>query len=118
MKILRHVRRSGRDKAVLFSDGALAWPAECKVLKLKNKFLFAMGANNSPAEFESRGQEATAGTQVLDRWWQGLDEFVPPQLRKKHEHGENPMLRRYAYAYLWRYHIPNGTNLLDAFGGI
>ena len=77
--------------------------------KLKNKFMFAMGANNSPAEFESRGQEGR---------WQGLDEFVPPQLHNKHDHGENPMLRRYAYAYLWRYHIPNGTNLLDAFGGI
>ena len=104
---------------MLFSDGALAWPAECEVLKLKN-----ISVRHGRQQFarkirkQKAGGVTTAGTQVLDRWWQGLDEFVPSQLHNKSDHGENPMLRRYAYAYLWRYHIRNRTNLLDAFGDI
>ena len=39
------------------------------------------------------------GAQVVDRWWQAMDAFVPPQIHNKLKKGE-PVN---AHAWVWRY---------------
>ena len=52
---------------------------------------------------------ACAGTQCIDRFWQGLDDFIPASVVNKKQGKLNTRLSRlltYVYSYMWRYHLP------------
>ena len=58
------------------------------------------------------------GTQVVDRWWQAMDAFIPPQIHNKLKKGGpvNDRLTTYAHAWVWRYHLPVGIDFKCELG--
>ena len=102
--------------------GAPAWPGLCDAKGIKNfqvkhnkfEFVKRMTGMKKPAAM------VLAGTQVVDRWWQAIDAFIPPQIHNKlHKGGPvNDRLTTYAQAWVWRYHLPVGIDFKCELGKI
>ena len=60
----------------------------------------------------------TAGTQVIDRRWETLDRFSPPQLNTKNGKGGvvNDRLFEYLFSGLWRYQLPANSDMMLRMG--
>jgi L-rhamnose mutarotase len=61
-----------------------------------------------------------AGTQAVDRWWEGLDNFIPPQLHNKTGKGGkiNAALFDYVFSFVWRSSLPAKIDLKKEIGKI
>ena len=59
---------------------------------------------------------ACAGTQCIDRFWQGLDDFIPASVVNKKQGNLNSRLLTYVYSYMWRYHLPADVNFQMKLG--
>ena len=59
---------------------------------------------------------ACAGTQCIDRFWQGLDDFIPASVVNKKQGKLNTRLLTYVYSYMWRYHLPADVNFQMKLG--
>ena len=46
---------------------------------------------------------ACAGTQCIDRFWQGLDDFIPASVMNEKQGRLNTRLLTFVYSYMWRY---------------
>ena len=59
-----------------------------------------------------------AGTQVVDRWWQSLDRFIPSSLNNKdwNSGALNDKLIRYMHGFAWRYHLRVDVDLKQELG--
>ena len=53
---------------------------------------------------------AWAGTQCIDRFWQGLDDLIPASVVNKKQERLNTRLLTYVYTYMWRHHLPADAN--------
>ena len=103
----------------LYSDGAKAWESICEDLKIK---CFAVVHGKQPFTRKLKVMKkpgvTVAGTQVVDRWWQSLDKFIPSSLNNKdwQSKGLNEELLTYTYAFVWRYHLPVDVDLKKELG--
>ena len=109
--------------ATLFSDGARAWPAAVKKLKLKvNHYHVKHNKHEFVKKIKrlSKPRVIVAGTQAIDRYWQSIDEFVPRQINNKlgKGSGTNPKLLQYVYAYVWRSTLSQTVDMKKALGQI
>ena len=121
-KVLDQIMKAPDTRVRLYSDGAPAWPSLCDVRGIKNfqvkhnkfEFVKRLPGMKKPASV------VVAGTQVIDRWWQAMDAFIPPQIHNKKGKGGpvNDRLKTYAHAWVWRYHLPVGIDLKTELGKI
>ena len=103
-KVLDQIGKATDTPVRLYSNGAPAWPSLCDVKGIKNfqvkhnKFQFVkrLPGMKQPASV------VVAGTQVIDRWWQAMDAFIPPQIHNKKGKGGpvNDRLKTYAHAWV------------------
>ena len=61
-----------------------------------------------------------AGTQCVDRWWNGLDRFTPSQLHGKQGKGGaiNENLYNYVFAFVWRDQLPHDADMRAEIGAL
>ena len=121
-KVLDQIVKATDTRVRLYSDGAPAWPSLCDVKGIKNfqvkhnkfEFVKRLPGMKKPASV------VLAGTQVIDRWWQAMDAFIPPQIHNKKGKGGpvNDRLKTYAHAWVWRYHLPVGIDFKTELGKI
>ena len=84
-KVLDQIVKATDTPVRLYSNGAPAWPSLCDAKGIKNfqvkhyKFQFVkrLPGMKKPASV------VVAGTQAIDRWWQAMDAFIPPQIHNK-----------------------------------
>ena len=72
-----------------------------------------------PSSFKQpKGTSKTAGTQVIDRWWEAVDRFLPPQLANKKNKGGplNEALFDYVLSFVWRQQLHSDTEMRGAIG--
>ena len=55
-------------------------------------------------------------TTYIDRFWQGLDDFIPASVVNKQKGKLNTRLLTYVYSYMWRYHLPADANFQMKLG--
>ena len=100
--------------ATVFADGARSWRAHAKAKRLK----FSQ-VNHSKMQFtKPRGpRRKAAGTQVLDRQWKSLKQYVPREVANKNalDRSVNDSLRAYVYSWVWRHNVGIPT-LLSSLG--
>lgn len=118
-------RLDSKSETRLFSDGAHAWQAATKAQKLsKVKNLSVSHKNNQFVKKFDLKKKAkysnVAGTQAVDRWWEGLDNFIPPQLHNKTGKGGkiNAALFDYVFSFVWRSSLPAKIDLKKEIGKI
>lgn len=103
----------------LYSDGAKAWESLCQQKKIKN-FPVTHGKQQFTRKLKvmKKPGATLAGTQVVDRWWQSLDRYIPSSLNNKDwsKGGLNQKLILYMHAFVWRYHLPVDTDLKFKLG--
>ena len=111
-------RLSATTVTTLFSDGAPAWPKAVKavpgnikavaVTRTKIQFTGKWCLKKRPSKISN-----VAGTQCVDRWWNGLDRFIPSQLHRKQGKGGaiNENLYNFVFAVVWRDHLPHDANM-------
>ena len=115
--ILKHL---GDPKMIrMYSDGAKAWESICTDMKIKN-FPVVHGKQQFTRKLKVLKKPAAtlAGTQVVDRWWQSLDRFIPSSLNNKdwNPGALNDKLIRYMHGFVWRYHLPVDVDLKQELG--
>ena len=115
--ILKHL---GDPKIIrMYSDGAKAWESICTDMKIKN-FPVVHGKQQFTRKLKVLKKPAAtlAGTQVVDRWWQSLDRFIPSSLNNKdwNSGALNDKLIRYMHGFAWRYHLPVDVDLKQELG--
>ena len=82
-KLLKRIVR--KRPAGLFSDGAKAWLAALKEPGMKQVRKLAVAhrkrqwTKKFPMAKKSKSLSRTGGTQCIDRWWEGVDSFIPKQ---------------------------------------
>ena len=115
--IMRHVSQHG-SKMILYSDGAQGWKSVCT-----DKRIFNLEVVHGKWEFlrkvktrKKASGVACAGTQCIDRFWQGLDDFIPANVVNKQQGKLNDRLLTYVYSYMWRYHLPADANFQMKLG--
>jgi len=59
---------------------------------------------------------ACAGKQCIDRFWQGLDDFILASVVNKKQGKLNNRLLTYVYSIMWRYHLPADVNFQMKLG--
>ena len=72
-----------RERALPFIVLPVSWPSP------RRKMLFFKGV-------------LLAGTQCVDRFWQGLDRYMPATIHSKKDAGVNPRVLIYLYSFVWR----------------
>ena len=122
-KLLR--RLSKKSGTRLFSDGAHAWPAAVKEDGLKK--VRSLKVSHKNLQFTKKfalkkkaRYSNVAGTQVIDRWWQSLDEYVPQPIHNKtgKSGGINPLMYDYLFSFIWRSSLAASMNLKEEIGQI
>ena len=115
--IMRHVTQHG-SKMILYSDGAQSWKCVCT-----EKKIFNLEVVHGKWEFlrkvktrKKASGVACAGRQCIDRFWQGLDAFIPANVVNKKQGKLNTRLLTYVYSYMWRYHLPADVNFQMKLG--
>ena len=98
---------SHRGKRALYSDGARAWMTAGKHLGIK-----CYQVSHQRKEFCRSLSEVDpklskkAGTQVIDRKWKALKDFLPRNYHRKvngpHGSQVNPLLRKRVFQFCWR----------------
>ena len=118
-------RLSATRVTTLFSDGAPAWPKAVKAVPGNIKAVAVSHKNvqftrkwclkNKPSKISS-----VAGTQCVDRWWNGLDRFTPSQLHGKQGKGGaiNENLYNYVFAFVWRDQLPHDADMRAEIGAL
>ena len=100
---MRHVNQHG-SKMILYSDGGQGWKSVCTKKKIilevvhgKLEFLRKVKTRKKASGV------ACAGTQCIDRFWQGLDDFIPVSVMNKQKGKLNTRLLTYVYSYMWHH---------------
>ena len=95
-----------KKNSVVFPDGAVAWNS---VAKESNKGLRVASVVHSRQQFVLRDRRAKSvgasrwrGTQVLDRRWNGLDDWIGTKMATMVDDRPNPGLMRKVRSYQWR----------------
>ena len=93
---------------LVFADGNRAWESHAKSLKIKHGKVshqnkeWAKQMRRTPFFFLS----TVAGTQIADRWWKGLKDYIPKSFPRRLYHGVNtkghPELEKFVLGYCWR----------------
>ena len=100
--------------STLFADGARSWRAHAR-----DKHLEFSEVKHSKMQFtRTRGpRRKAAGTQVLDRQWQSLKQYVPKEVANKNalDRSVNDSLRAYVYSWVWRHNV-GIPSLLSSLG--
>ena len=91
-----------------FADGNRAWESHAKSLKIKHAKVshqskeWTKKMRRTPFFFLS----TVAGTQIADRWWKGLKDYIPKSFPTRLYHGvdtkEHPELEKFVLGYCWR----------------
>jgi L-rhamnose mutarotase len=120
------LRRLDKKKVVrLFADGAHAWPAAVKAEGLANVRNFAVSHRGlqftKKLKLKKKAKYSnTAGTQVVDRWWESLDEYIPKQLHSKTGKGGtiNEALFDYVFSFVWRCSLSDNADFKAEVGKV
>ena len=79
-----------------------------------------MGNGNFCVKWKTRKKAsgvACAGTQCIDRFWQGLDDFIPASVVNKQKGKLNTRVLTYVYSYImFRYQLPADANFQMKLG--
>ena len=111
-----HVSQHG-SKMILYSDGAQGWKFVCT--QKKNNLEVVHGKWEFLRKVKTRKKAsgvACAGTQCIDRFWQGLHDFIPASVVNKQKGKLNTRLLTYVYSYMWRYQLPADANFQMKLG--
>ena len=101
-------KRAKAGSSVVHSDGARAYET---VMKQNFKKLKHRAVAHKSMEFVRKvravrlasGLSATStGTQAIDSTWKTLSQNIPKELSTKKAHGEHPLIRDYAWSWLYR----------------
>ncbi len=107
--ILRHVQQP----VCVFTDGALAWPPQIKAKNRPHRSVTHQHFEfTKEVKKAGRGLSSVAGTQSIDRRWEGLDVFIPNSINARarvdgraSDSFTNPILMEYAYQWSWRHNM-------------
>ena len=121
-KILKQIH--AKKASVLYSDGAHGWPTSLKKSGLKKIKSVAVShrrlqwVKKTSMKHKKPKAVKDGGTQIIDRWWQSLDTFVPPQVHNKASKGGpiNQKLFDYVFGFVWRYQLKSTTDMKTAIG--
>ena len=106
--LLEKIPKSARPRTIVFADGNRAWESHAKSLKIKHA---KVSHQNKEWTKQMRRTSCfflstVAGTQVADRWWKGLKDYIPKSFPRRLYHGKNtkehPELEKFVLGYCWR----------------
>ena len=123
-KILKNI--DPKKKSVLFSDGAHAWPHSLKQENLRNIKNVAVShrklqwIKKFSGKYKKPKSTKDGGTQMIDRWWESVDGFVPRQIHNKCKKGGaiNHHLLDYVFGFVWRYQLKDTVDMKTELGKI
>ena len=85
--------------------GGVGWGCSCQLAYTRHATLLLCSlalAHTRPFFFLS----TVAGTQIADRWWKGLKDYIPKSFPRRLYHGvntkEHPELEKFVLGYCWR----------------
>lgn len=117
-RLLTQTKRDGV-KSVLFHDGIESWKS---VAREQAPWLMHRNVVHSKLEFTRpvetpRSRSSLAGTQSLDKRWDHLDNYIPPQIAIKWNHGVHETIWQYVFSWLWRHNRPH-SDMRKLLGGL
>ena len=111
-----HVSQHG-SKMILSSDGAQGWKSVCTKTKINLEVVHGKWEFLRKVKTRKKASGvACAGTQCIDRFRQGLDDFIPASVVNKQKGKLNTRLLTYVYSYMWRYQLPADANFQMKLG--
>ena len=116
--LLKHISlRTKKAPTLLHTDGNMNWQRELEAAGIPTARVINLNVSHRKKQLlkkqvvklgKQKKKEVSVATQIIDRWWQSFDDFIPPQVKNKEGKGKgvNPKLIDYVYGYVWRAQLP------------